>query len=159
MSRSRGQRKAAILMLVLVVLAVAGLLGLQAVQSLAMIRTAESQRQQMTQSKEVLEFARQAAAVGGRFEKTQVAVGEQTAELSIDNVSDEGAGLMRAVVRYPLGEPTELKTSWPVKVQSRISEAEPELEVNPESKAESEPEANQRSKVPKDNDQVNQEKN
>jgi len=146
-------------MLVLVVLAVAGLLGLQAVQSLVLIRSAESQRQQMTQSKEVLEFARQAAAVGGRFEKTEVAVGEQTAELSVDNESDEGEGLMRAVVRYPLGEPSELKTSWPVKVRNRSSEAEPDLELNHESKAESEPEANKRPEVSKDTDQVDQEKN
>ncbi|MEM7557819.1 MAG: hypothetical protein AAF394_01725 [Planctomycetota bacterium] len=159
MSRSRSQRHAAILMLVLVVLAVAGLLGLQAVQSLVLIRSAESQRQQMTQSKEVLEFARQAAAVGGRFEKTEVAVGEQTAELSVDSESEEDAGLMRVVVRYPLGEQSELKTTWPVKELNRNSGTEPEVELNPEPTAESEAEANKRSEASKDSDQVDQEKN
>ncbi|MEC8556308.1 MAG: hypothetical protein VXZ82_14960 [Planctomycetota bacterium] len=159
MSWSRSRRQAAILMLVLVVLAVAGLLGLQAVQSLVLIRSAESQRQQMMQSKEVLEFARQAAAVGGRFETTEVAVEEQTAELSVDGESEEGAGLMCVVVRYPLGEPSELKTSWPVQLRNRGSEVEPALELDSESKAESEPEANRRSEVSKDTDQVDQEKN
>lgn len=159
MSQSRSQRQAAILMLVLVVLAVAGLLGLQAVQSLVLIRSAESRRQQMTQSKEVLEFARQAAAVGGRFEKTEVSVGEHTAELSIADESKEDAELVRVVVRYPLGELSELKTSWQVKVRNRDSETEPEVELNPEPAAESEQEANKRSEASKDTDQVDQEKN
>ena len=146
MASSSRNRRAAILMLVLVVLAVAGLLGLQAVQSLVLIRSAESQRQKMMQSKEVLEYARKASAVSGRFEKAEVVVGERTAELSVENETGKGSDQARVVVRYPLGAPSELKTSWPIRIRNRSSETEPTAES--ESVPRLETEANNQSEEP-----------
>ncbi len=125
------QRCAAILICVLVVLLIVGLLATQTLQTLMLLRRGDHQRQQLRQTREVVELGLLIARrLEGKLPESELVVplgmtapadqsaseNHELAGITLTRVEDRPTPALRVTVRYPLGGSNEVTATETVAI-------------------------------------------